>query len=295
MNWRDYQRLQRVAEIEERIISYLDEGNPGDPPLVLIHGIPTWGYLWSGVLPRLARHFRVLVPDLLGFGYSDKGDRFDRGVGAQADALAGWMEAVEVREAFVVGHDIGGGVAQHLVVRYPHLVGRLCLMNSVSYDSWPIELMLQLGHPRAPKWVGPRALERQLRFILGATAFRRSPPRAFLEGLLAPYTTEVGARSLSRNAAALNPNLTLQLLPALPRVRQPVHLLWGDADRFQPVRYAERLVGDLPHAELQTLERARHFAMVDAPDEVIDRLLAFAGAQERLEAGAGSSASTPSS
>ncbi|MBW3654836.1 MAG: alpha/beta fold hydrolase, partial [Gemmatimonadetes bacterium] len=104
--------MQRVAEIGERFLSYVDKGE--GPPLVLIHGIPTWGFLWSGLLPRLSRSRRVLVPDLLGFGFSDKSDRFDRSIGRQADALDAWLEGLGLPTVDVVGHDIGGGVALRL-------------------------------------------------------------------------------------------------------------------------------------------------------------------------------------
>jgi pimeloyl-ACP methyl ester carboxylesterase len=73
MEWRAFQSLQKVAELDERFVSYIDEGE--GPPIVLLHGIPTWGYLWHGFIPRFAKTHRVLAPDLLGFGYSDKSDR----------------------------------------------------------------------------------------------------------------------------------------------------------------------------------------------------------------------------
>jgi pimeloyl-ACP methyl ester carboxylesterase len=78
MDWRVFQSMQKVAELDERFVSYIDEGE--GPPIVLLHGIPTWGYLWHRLIPRLAKTRRVLAPDLLGFGYSDKSDRFDHSI-----------------------------------------------------------------------------------------------------------------------------------------------------------------------------------------------------------------------
>ena len=133
MNWREYQARQRVVELGHRFISYVDEGRGA--PLVLVHGIPTWGFLWSGVLTALAMTHRVLIPDLLGYGYSDRREGFDRSISRQAEALDAWMDRLGVVDAAVVGHDIGGGVAQHLAIRFPQRVSRLCLMNSICYDS----------------------------------------------------------------------------------------------------------------------------------------------------------------
>lgn len=275
MNWREWQRMQRLTEMGDSFVSYVDEGS--GPPVVLLHGIPTWGYLWHQQLPALSRSCRVLAPDLLGYGFSDKREGIDRSIRRQAAAIDAWLEFLGIEGATVVGHDIGGGVAQILALRYPQRVARLCLINSVCYDSWPVEMVLQLGHPDMNKRVSAAVLQRLLRLSLGRMGFSsRAAASASLEGLLAPWATEVGARSLSRNAAALDPNQTLELVPQLARITVPCMILWGvDDTAFQPVRWGERLAWDIPSAGLVRLERAKHFAMLDRPDEVNAALLAF--------------------
>jgi pimeloyl-ACP methyl ester carboxylesterase len=136
MSWREFQHSQRVAELDDRFLSYVEDG--AGEPVVLLHGIPTCGYLWRDLAARLANTCRVLVPDLLGFGYSDKSDRFDRSIARQAE----FLDRIGVERAAFVAHDIGGGVALRLATLFPHRVTRLCVMNTVCYDSWPIELML---------------------------------------------------------------------------------------------------------------------------------------------------------
>jgi pimeloyl-ACP methyl ester carboxylesterase len=277
MSWREWQARQRVVELGERFLSYVDEGE--GPPVVLLHGIPTWGYLWAGLTPALARTHRVLVPDLLGYGYSDKREGFDRGLPRQAEALEAWLERLGVVDAVVVGHDVGGGVAQQLAVRFPRRVGRLCLMNSVCYDSWPVEAMLQLGHPLAARRLSAGLEQRVLRLAVRRGLFERLPSRELLEGLLAPYATEVGKTSLVRDAVSLNTNHTLELVPRLKHLAVPTLILWGEDDVFQPVRYGERLAWDIPGARLVRIERARHFVMWDAPHRVAEELYGFLGVE----------------
>jgi pimeloyl-ACP methyl ester carboxylesterase len=142
MHWRAFQALQRVVKLDNDFVSYVDEG--AGEPVILLHGIPTWGYLWHGLIPALSRTHRLLIPDLVGFGYSDKSDRFDRSIHAQALMVERWMDALEIGTATVVAHDIGGGVALRLATLRPGRVSTLCLLNTVCYDSWPIEAMLQL-------------------------------------------------------------------------------------------------------------------------------------------------------
>lgn len=274
MGWREFQAMQQVARIGERFVSFVDEGEGN--PVVLIHGIPTWGYLWHRVVPVLARQHRVLVPDLLGFGYSDKGDTFDRSIARQAEMIDAWMGQVGIEQADIVAHDIGGGVALRLATLFPKRVRRLCLMNVVCYDSWPVELMLQLGHPSAYRKASASTVVAGLKAAL-KQGFATSPPDEVRDGLLAPYTTEVGKLSLVRNAAALNTNLTTEITPLLPRVRAHTLILWGEDDQFQRVEYGERLAWDIPDARLVRIPDARHFVMWDQPDQVRDQLAGFLG------------------
>lgn len=273
MSWRDFQRLQRVAEIGDTFISYLDDGE--GEPMVLLHGIPTWSYLWSPVLGTLTRSARVLAPDLAGFGFSDKRDRFDRSIARQAELIDAWMERIGLASAVIVGHDIGGGVALRLATLFPARVRKLCVINTVSYDSWPIELMLQFGHPGADRLLSPAMAIRLLTQALKG-GFASRPPAALLEGLLAPYASDIGKRSLIRNASALNTNLTTEITPLLSSIRIPTLILWGEDDTFQPIAYGERLAWDIPGADFVRLGGARHFAMVDRPRAVAERLRAFA-------------------
>src|SRR5690606_33172008 len=125
MDWRKYQKAQRLAAIGNRFISYIDQGR--GLPVVLLHGIPTWGYVWHRQIPTLARFRRVLAPDLIGFGFSDRRDQFDRSIARQAEMIDQWMDILGIERAAIVAHDIGGGVALRLATLFPRRVAQLCL------------------------------------------------------------------------------------------------------------------------------------------------------------------------
>lgn len=272
MNWREFQAKQRVSEVGDRFISYVDEG-AGDP-VILLHGIPTWGYLWHGLIPELSRKHRVLAPDLAGFGYSDKNDSFDRSIAKQAEMIDAWMDQLAIESASIVAHDIGGGVALRLATLFSRRVSRLCVMNTVCYDSWPIEAMLQFGHPDTYHKMSAATAQTMLSKAL-SQGFAKKPDEAVLEGLLSPYRTEVGKLSLVRNAAALNTNLTTEITPLLPRLDIPALILWGEDDLFQRIEYGERLARDIPNAQLVRIADARHFVMLDQPEQVQQEVSAF--------------------
>ena len=272
MDWKQFQAMQKVAEIGERFVSYVDEG--AGEPVILIHGIPTWGYLWHRLVPVLAEQNRVLAPDLIGFGYSDKSDDFDRSIAPQAEMIDALMEKMGIEQANIVAHDIGGGVALRLATLYPHRVNKLCVMNSVSYDSWAIEAMIQLGHPSAYYMASASTTVATLRQML-KQGFAETPDDEVLDGIFAPFSTEVGKLSLIRNAAALNTNLTTEITRLLHKIEARTLILWGMDDKFQLLKFGKRLSDDIPNAKLIQIKDAGHFVMLDQPEEVADHVFSF--------------------
>ena len=81
------------------------------PPIILLHGIPTWSFLYNEVIPQLAESARVIAPDFLGHGYSDRRDFFDRSLLAQTGMIMRLMDHLGIECTDFVGHDTGGGVA----------------------------------------------------------------------------------------------------------------------------------------------------------------------------------------
>ncbi len=272
MNWREFQARQRVVELGPRFVSYIDEGEGA--PVVLLHGIPTWGFLFHDLISALSPRRRILVPDMPGFGFSDKRDNFDRSIGRQAEALIAWLDVLGIPKVDLVAHDIGGGVALRLATLHPQRIGRLCIMNGVCYDSWPIEMMLQFGLPEVRRKMSASQATAMLKKALKA-GFGSAPKDEILDGLLAPYTTEVGKTSLIRNAAALNANLTTEITALLPRISSETLLLWGEDDTFQPAKFGKRLAVDIPQARWMPIAEAKHFVMIDAPERVARELQEF--------------------
>src|SRR5437588_3375061 len=111
--------------VHGRRIAYRTGGS--GPLLVLIHGITSNSATWDRVLPRLARRYTVLAPDLLGHGRSDK-LRGDYSVGAHANTVRDLLDALGHRNATFVGHSLGGGVALQLAYQYPERVDQLVLV-----------------------------------------------------------------------------------------------------------------------------------------------------------------------
>jgi pimeloyl-ACP methyl ester carboxylesterase len=202
----------------------------------LIHGIPVWGYLWKDCVERLSPHFRLIIPDLVGYGYSDQRDCFDRSIKVQSHIIARLLELLDVENLLVAGHDIGGAVAQRFVVDYAARVRKWMLIDSVLYDSWPAEPMVRLGNPKLHyRTHGDELARKFIDRLPDDFCHREKASKELLEGWMAPYATEEGKLSLIRNAAALNTNHTMELVDDLKKLTLPLLLLWGAKDQYQPL------------------------------------------------------------
>jgi pimeloyl-ACP methyl ester carboxylesterase len=255
-------------------MAYTDAG--AGEPVLLLHGIPTWSFLYADAIPLLEPHCRVVAPDFLGHGWSDRRDRFDRSLTAQTAAIVALLDALEIERATVVGHDTGGGVALIMGIEHPDRVARLVLSNVVAYDSWPIDDMIALSDPR---WRDkpPREVAD---FVAGGLPDGiHNPERLtpeFREGIVAPYRDEEGKISLIRNASALNTNHTMALVDRHAEIAAPTLVLWGRHDPWQTIADGERLAEEIPNAELVPVE-ASHWIPQDAPERFASEIVAFLG------------------
>ena len=228
-------------------------------PVILLHGIPTWSYLYNDVIPLLAPSVRIIAPDFLGHGYSDRRDFFDRSLVAQTAMIIKLMDHLRIERAHFVGHDTGGGVSLIMAIHHPERVAKLVLANVVAYDSWPIDDMIALGNPnwrsKSPKDV--------VDFLAaglpdGIHNKDRLTPE-FMAGIVAPYSDEEGKISIIRNASALNTNHTTMLVERHCEITSPTLCLWGVHDPWQTIRDGERLVNEIPNARLVRVENASHW------------------------------------
>ncbi len=254
-------------------VAWTDIGK-GDP-VILLHGIPTWSYLYNDVIPLLGPHFRVLAPDFLGHGYSDRRDFFDRSLLAQTAMIICLMDHLEIERAHFVGHDTGGGVSLIMAIQHPERVAKLVLTNVVAYDSWPINDMIALGNPNW-RTKSPEEIADFLASGLpdGIHNKERLTPE-FTAGIVAPYSDEVGKISILRNASALNTNHTTMLVERHGEIKAPTLCLWGVHDPWQTIRDGERLSREIPDARLIRVENASHWIPHDTPGTFATEIIKF--------------------
>jgi 2-hydroxymuconate-semialdehyde hydrolase len=246
------------------------------PPLLLVHGIPTSSRLWDAAGADLSAAFDVVAPDMLGYGESAKPPDADVSMAAQARLVPPLLDALGLEKVVLVGHDLGGAVAQRVAVEAPDRVRGLVLIDSVSFDSWPIARMRML------RALTPPFTRRWPRLWFGWFDRSRRPyvpkgePREALAASLGAWSRDrAGAEAWIRNARAMDPRITEEIAPRLAELAVPAHVVWGRRDPFQKVRWASRLRDAIPGATLTVLDGG-HFLPWDLPAEVAAEIRALA-------------------
>lgn len=209
---------------------------------------------------------RSLAWEMVGYGGSiEEGRGRDISVGKQADYLASWMEEMGLESAVLVGHDLGGGIAQILAVRRPELVRGLVLTNAISYDSWPIPQVKLL---RAVAPLVERLPDEAFRFVYRNFMLQGHENRLQADEAVAEhfpyYEAADGAAGFVRQVQSLDVRDTLAVSDRIPGLNLPAHIVWGSADQFQKIGYGYRLAYELG-APLDRIEGGKHFTPEDFP------------------------------
>jgi haloalkane dehalogenase len=258
-------------------LHYVDEGH-GDP-ILLLHGEPTWGYLYRRMIPPLAAAARVIAPDYLGFGRSDKPLRVeDYSYDLHHASIQRLVDALELRRLTLVVQDWGGPIGLRLAVERPELVERLVILNTG----------VGAGRPPSPEWLRFRAFVRRLGTELVASRLvalscLSIPGDDVLAGYDAPFPRPESKAGMLAFPELVPTELDHPSAPAMLRVREalnewekPTLVLFSDSDPIFSPAAAERLAARIPGAgPAEIVAGAGHFLQEDRGEEIAERIVRF--------------------
>ncbi|GAA4231348.1 alpha/beta fold hydrolase [Actinomadura meridiana] len=246
-------------------------------PLVLLHAFPLSSAMWLAQREGLAARFRVVTPDLRGFGGSVLGDD-DPSIDAMADDVARLCERIGVRRAVVGGLSLGGYVAMALCRRHPDLVLGLVLAGAragVDVASVREDRLRQAGRLDGDG-TSTVLVDEVLPALVGPTTFRQ---RALVYGRVRGLVqaTPPRAAAWAQRAMAGRP----EAFGALRDLRVPALVLVGDEDTLATEAEARVMADAIPNAELLVIPRAGHLCSVEQPDLFNQAVADFAAALAR--------------
>jgi pimeloyl-ACP methyl ester carboxylesterase len=260
-------------------ISYLTAGKGGSLVL-LLHGT-YWSRVWQPVLDGIAAAgLRPVVVDFPGFGRSGGELTLSEASVPRLSALR-FLEALGHKgPVMVAGHDIGGGVAQHLALAGTVEVPRVAVVNGIMYDSWPEPGVARFRDP-AVAAATTRDEVLAARRVSVVKALGRPASEAEIAEYLDPWTDPRVARSWLALAGAADHRYTMEMLPALLQSKTPKLLVWGEDDPFQTIDYAERYAREIPETRLVRIKSAGHIPMENDPKAVAGALTEFFAAERK--------------
>ena len=226
----------------------LGEGATNLPTFVLVHGLGMSGRYMMPTANLLAVHGTVYVPDLPGFGRSDK-PRQPLAISELADALAGWMESHGITNSIVIGNSLGAQVIVDFAVRHPGRLQRAVLV-APTIDPAARRISTQMLRLLTDVWREPASL-----YGIGAMDYIRS--------------------GLRRCVRTLRGALTDPIVEKLPLMRCPVLIIRGELDPIVPQTWVERAAQLIPEGRLVVIPAAAHAVNFNSPDALVGEVMNF--------------------
>jgi haloalkane dehalogenase len=258
-------------------LHYLDEGT--GPPVLLLHGEPTWSYLYRKIIPELTPAARAIAPDYFGFGRSDKPlRREDYGYDFHTSSIARLVEELDLRDLTVVVQDWGGPVGLRLAVEQPDRIARLVIMNTG----------IGGGRPPSDEWLRFRDwLNRLGTDVVPGRLVHISAVQPLSDDVVEAYSAPWPVPESKAGILAFpdlvpispdHPDLPvhLRVREELARWEKPALVLFSDSDPIFSPRHAERIAAHIPGAlEPEIVPGAGHFLQEDKGEEIGRRIAQF--------------------
>jgi cis-3-alkyl-4-acyloxetan-2-one decarboxylase len=281
----EYPFASHYLEVQPGIrMHYLDEGPKDAPVLVCLHGNPTWSFYWRKLAASLRDSMRVIVPDHVGCGMSDRPQDWSYRLADHIDNVQKLLAHLGIKKFSLAVHDWGGAIGMGVATERPDDVEKLIVTNTAAFRS--TDIPPSIASVRIP--VFGRIAVLQFNAFAGAATFRaveRPLSRTAKAGLLAPYGTPHDRIATLRFVEDIPMKESHPSWARLGRIEErlallkdkPMMLLWGDKDFCFSPKFRARWQQLFPSAAVHAWDDVSHYVMEDAPDRVLPLARAFLG------------------
>lgn len=253
---------------------YLDEGEGS--PIVALHGNPTWSFFYRELVKRFKSGHRMIVPDHIGCGLSDKPQNYNYTLEQHIANLEELIERLNPEPFTMVVHDWGGAIGMGYAVRHPEMIKGILFLNTAAFRS--PDMPATIGLARIP-WLGDLLVRGLNAFVIGALLTSTYHPLGayICNAYLSPYNSwnnRVGVLRFVQDIPMKPSHPSYQTLTDIENKLSllndvPKSFVWGARDHVFTPRFLERWKTIYPSAKTTLLEKAGHFVIEDASEKVI--------------------------
>ena len=292
-----YPFQSRFHHIGDLKYHYLDEGE--GPVVVMVHGNPTWSFYFRNLVKHLRASFRIIVPDHMGCGLSDKpnDDRYDYSLKSRVDDLESLLDHLEIRENItLVLHDWGGMIGMAYADRVPERINGLVIMNTAAFflpqnKTFPPALWLARNTGLGAFLV--RGLNAFCRAAGRVCAKRKPLTKELRRAYMAPYDSWANRIAVLRfvQDIPLKPgdrsySLVQKVQDGLGRFAEtPMLICWGERDFVFSTHFLDRWQAYFPQARIHRFADCGHYILEDAKEEILPLISDFLEAHAPVPSG----------
>ncbi len=278
----DYPFAANYAQTPGGAMHYVDEGS--GPAVVMLHGNPTWSYYYRHLVTALSPHFRVIVPDHIGCGFSDKPIRYDYFLNNHINNISYLLNHLGIDSCSLVVHDWGGAIGMGYATRRIASIRHLVILNTAAFRSRRIPLRIRIC-----RWplVGALIVRGLNGFARPATFMAVQKPMAkeVAAAYVAPYRSwrqRVGIHQFVKDIPLKQDHPSYQTLVHIEHglhhfaaLQTPALIVWGGKDFCFNDHFYKQWTARLPHARSHYLANAGHYVLEDGHGTVEPLIAAF--------------------
>ncbi len=268
---------------------YLDEGPRDAPPLVMLHGNPTWSFYYRTLIPTLSQTHRVIVPDHMGCGLSDKPQDYPYCLERHIQNVGALLAHLELKNITLMLHDWGGAIGMGYAIDHPDNVAQFILFNTAAFYLKKLPLIIRVCRPNFLGGLAVRGLNAFAGLaVTVAMSNRKRMTGPIRRGYLAPYNTWANRIAIHRFVQDIPWEENHPTRPTIMRIdtalqqfhQHPMLIIWGADDFVFTQDFLAEWQRRFPQAETHLLNKAGHYVVEDAHERILPLATHFLARQK---------------
>ena len=265
-------------EVKKDKLHYIDEGT--GEVILMLHGNPTWSFFYRNLAKHFSRTNRVIVPDHIGCGLSDKPQDYDYTLENHIENTVSLIKKLNLKDITLIVHDWGGAIGMGVATRHPELIKKMVIMNTAAFRSMEIPWRINILRNPMGEWfirtfngfAGPATTM--------AVTKKLSP--IVRQGFVLPYDnfeSRIATAKFVRDIPMDDKHPTYKILAGIEAklmdLKVPTLILWGEKDFCFTMNFQKKWLDFFPAAKVITYPDAGHYLVEDKTSEVISEIETF--------------------